>query len=131
MGAGSVVGLIQEQEGEPHEGEQPECGVLAVPDLGLPHEEPFPAHGHEREIPLDEARREPGRREARFAHLFSGDAAAIAAAAGSAIPAAGAVAPPEANGTGPSLPQARLTALELQVQDLREELRSLRERLGG
>jgi uncharacterized protein len=74
--------------------------------------------------------RESGRREARFAHLFTGDVAAIAAAS-SAIPAAGPVAPAEANGTGPSLPLARLTALELQVQDLREELRSLRERLGG
>jgi uncharacterized protein YceH (UPF0502 family) len=75
--------------------------------------------------------REPGRREARFAHLFSGDAAAVAAAASSAIPAAGAAAAAEANGTGPSVPLARLTALELQVQALREELHSLRERLGG
>jgi uncharacterized protein YceH (UPF0502 family) len=79
--------------------------------------------------------REPGRREARFAHLFSGDAATTAAAASAApagstaIPGAGA--PNESTGTAAPLPLARLTALELQVQELRAELRSLRERLGG
>ena len=59
----SVVGLIQEDKGEAHEGEEPEGRVLPVPNLGLPHEEPFPAHGHEGEVPLDQPRRQADRGE--------------------------------------------------------------------
>jgi uncharacterized protein YceH (UPF0502 family) len=76
--------------------------------------------------------REPGRREARVAHLFSGDAAATIAAAGAApaVTSAAPAAPTETPSVGSVHLAARLTTLELQVQELQAELRALRARLG-
>ncbi len=84
--------------------------------------------------------REAGRREARVAHLFSG--APAAALAGPAT-AAAAPAAPAAPATAPAAAEAgavadaataqlagRMAVLELQVQELRSELRALRTRLG-
>jgi len=80
--------------------------------------------------------RDPGRREARVAHLFSGEVAALSAAAAHVaanLPAASAGAPPagpEAGALGAAQLTARLVTLELQVQALRLELQALRARLG-
>ncbi len=86
--------------------------------------------------------REPGRRDARFAHLLSGPVA------DSAHGASAASAPPShsAQSSGASLPggrisapevtfpaslnDERLTKLEAEVQSLREELAELKSRLG-
>jgi len=70
--------------------------------------------------------REPGRRESRYAHLFSGAAAADAAAA------AAATAPAEPAAAMPAgRPNAeRIDALEGEVRALRAELDDLRRRLG-
>jgi hypothetical protein len=63
--------------------------------------------------------REPGRREARYAHLFSGEVAAEAAAPAPASSAAAVL-------EGESLPLERLAALEREVRALRAELVALR-----
>jgi uncharacterized protein YceH (UPF0502 family) len=63
--------------------------------------------------------REPGRREARYAHLFSGE---VAAEAPSPAPASSAAAAVE----GESLPVERLAALEQEVRELRAELAALK-----
>lgn len=76
--------------------------------------------------------REPGRREARYAHLFSGEPVATepAPAPGERIASA---APAAASGAGP-VPQsdavARIERLEQEVRTLRAELDALRRSLG-
>jgi len=57
--------------------------------------------------------REAGRRDARYAHLFSGEVHTASAAA------------PEPEAT--AVPADRLTALEQQVRELRDELQALRQ----
>ena len=71
--------------------------------------------------------REPGRRESRYAHLFSG------AAAADAVAAVAAAAPAEPAGAMPAgRPNAqRMDALEEEVRALRAELDDLRRRLGS
>ncbi len=71
--------------------------------------------------------REPGRRESRYAHLFSGATAADATAA------AAATAPAEPVAAMPAArPKAeRIDALEEEVRALRAELDDLRRRLGS
>jgi uncharacterized protein YceH (UPF0502 family) len=67
--------------------------------------------------------REPGRRESRYMHLFSGDA-----------PAAAAEAEPELTypaAAGSSSVQQRLAALETEVAALRRELESLKQKPDG
>jgi hypothetical protein len=64
--------------------------------------------------------REPGRRDSRYAHLFSGEPQETAAVAASAAS--------EAADT-PGV-HARLSALEQQLRELRTEFQSLREKLG-
>jgi hypothetical protein len=59
--------------------------------------------------------REPGRRDARYAHLFSGE---VQAASAAALPE-----PIEAM----AVPADRLAALEQQVRELRAELQALRQ----
>ncbi|HYL02486.1 MAG TPA: DUF480 domain-containing protein [Steroidobacteraceae bacterium] len=72
--------------------------------------------------------REPGRRESRYAQLFSPVAAETAGAAGSvAAPAAAASASPLPE----SFDAERLARLEREVQALRAELAELKARLGG
>ena len=66
--------------------------------------------------------REPGRRESRYMHLFSGDAPP-------AVEAEPEPAHPAAAGS-PSVLQ-RLAALEAEVAELRRELESLKQRPGG
>ena len=62
--------------------------------------------------------REPGRRDARYAHLFSGEvhAAVVTTAAGTPAPSGAEAAPGD-----------RLAALEEQVRELRTELHALRQ----
>jgi hypothetical protein len=59
--------------------------------------------------------REPGRRDSRYAHLFSGEVPAAPATPAAAAPAA------------EPMPAQRLAALEEQVRELRAELQSLRQ----
>jgi uncharacterized protein YceH (UPF0502 family) len=66
--------------------------------------------------------REPGRRESRYMHLFSGDAPPV-------VEAEPESAHPAAAGS-PSVLQ-RLAALEIEVAELRRELESLKQRPGG
>ncbi|HEY1726293.1 MAG TPA: DUF480 domain-containing protein [Steroidobacteraceae bacterium] len=68
--------------------------------------------------------REPGRREARYAHLFAGGAAA-ADAAGTAASAAASPVAAEPESAAPSY-EYRLKALEAQVRLLREEIDHLK-----
>jgi len=66
--------------------------------------------------------REPGRRESRYMHLFSGDAPpAVEAEQEPAYPAA----------AGSSSVQQRLAALEAEVAELRRELESLKQKPDG
>jgi hypothetical protein len=67
--------------------------------------------------------REPGRREARFAQLFTGpiDIAALTAAQAAFVPAA-------AGAAGSTL-LARMESLEGEVADLRDEIAALKARL--
>ncbi len=67
--------------------------------------------------------REPGRREARFAQLFTGpiDIAALTAAQAAFVPAA--------SGAASSTLLARVESLESEVADLRDEIAALRARL--
>jgi uncharacterized protein YceH (UPF0502 family) len=67
--------------------------------------------------------REPGRRESRFAHLFSGPIAESASRETGAVAAAGSTSAAEMH--SPSALE-RLTALEQEVKSLREELAQLR-----
>jgi uncharacterized protein len=69
--------------------------------------------------------REPGRRDSRYAHLFSGEP--LEPVAGAADAAADAAAAADASGNGVL---TRLTALEQQLGELRAEFRLLREKLG-
>jgi len=74
--------------------------------------------------------REPGRREARYAHLFSGEPAQPAAPAGAFD--ADAPAPPERSGhavAAPSATDERVSALEAQVAELRREVDELKKRV--
>jgi hypothetical protein len=71
--------------------------------------------------------REPGRRDSRYAHLFSGEPVEpVAGAADAAADASSDETPP---GGVPGV-LTRLTALEQQLGELRAEFRSLREKLG-
>ena len=67
--------------------------------------------------------REPGRREARFAQLFTGpiDIAALTAAQAAFVPAA--------SGAASSTLLARVESLESEVADLRDEIAALKARL--
>ena len=67
--------------------------------------------------------REPGRRDARYAHLFSGEVVSAPAAA----PAASTGEPAAA----PTAPVERLAALELEVSELRTEVQALRQALSA
>jgi uncharacterized protein YceH (UPF0502 family) len=71
--------------------------------------------------------REPGRRDSRYAHLFSGAPleAAAAAAAATATTAGDEIRPAETPGV-----LARVSALEQQLRELRAEFQALREKLG-
>jgi uncharacterized protein YceH (UPF0502 family) len=71
--------------------------------------------------------REPGRRDSRYAHLFSGEPVETAPAAAAAAVTADSeeASPAETPGM-----LARLMALEQQLGELRAEFRSLREKLG-
>jgi len=71
--------------------------------------------------------REPGRRDSRYAHLFSGQPLEPAAATTATTAAAASDEPPAAKMPGVL---ERLTALEQQLGDLRAEFQSLREKLG-
>jgi uncharacterized protein YceH (UPF0502 family) len=73
--------------------------------------------------------REPGRRESRYAHLFSGPVAEAAAQTAPAPAAAGA--PPGAPGLAEDALAARLQRLEAEVAALRAELTALRRALGS
>ncbi len=87
--------------------------------------------------------REPGRREARFAHLFSGpveeSAHAAPATTGLSAPPRGGSGSSQPTGSGSapevtfpaSLNDERLTKLEAEVQALRAELTELKDSLGG
>jgi uncharacterized protein len=72
--------------------------------------------------------REPGRRESRFAHLFSGDIAEAPEEPVAVAPAA----PAATGSTTSSSPSAaaRIDRLEAEVQRLRAELDELKQRLG-
>jgi uncharacterized protein len=80
--------------------------------------------------------REPGRREARFAHLFSGPVAEsahgtsvhAAESVSAAAPSTGSVSAPEVTFPA-SLNDERLARLEVEVQALRAELMELKNRL--
>jgi uncharacterized protein len=80
--------------------------------------------------------REPGRREARFAHLFSGEVAE-GVPAGPGVEGAHGGFGDRSSGSAPevtfpaSLNEERLTQLEAEVQALRTELDELKSRLGG
>jgi uncharacterized protein YceH (UPF0502 family) len=63
--------------------------------------------------------REPGRRDSRYAHLFSGEVHDAAPTA-SAVPA-------NATGGREAVPLERLAALELEVRELRAEVQALRQ----
>ena len=71
--------------------------------------------------------REPGRRDSRYAHLFSGQPLEPAAATTATTAAAASDETPAAKTPGVL---ERLTALEQQLGDLRAEFQSLREKLG-
>jgi uncharacterized protein len=71
--------------------------------------------------------REPGRRDSRYAHLFSGEP--VEPVAGAADAAADASSDETRPATVPGV-LTRLTALEQQLGELRAEFRSLREKLG-
>jgi uncharacterized protein YceH (UPF0502 family) len=74
--------------------------------------------------------REPGRRDARFAHLFSGDPQPAAqAASAAAVPLAVTAAATDASAAAAPATAQRLAALEQQVQALDSELRALRAEL--
>jgi len=98
--------------------------------------------------------REPGRRESRYAHLFSGPVAAAAAdsphadspeAAGHAAPVWAAASHGAVQGSGPVAPRAspvqdggqddaliaRITRLEAEIAELRAVVHALRTALGG
>ncbi|MGA8709539.1 MAG: DUF480 domain-containing protein [Steroidobacteraceae bacterium] len=75
--------------------------------------------------------REPGRRDARYAHLFSGEpqATVLPAASSAAAPVAAGIAAASSAATAVAAAAAtteRLAALEQQVEELRAEVRSLR-----
>lgn len=74
--------------------------------------------------------REPGRRESRYAQLFSPVPADTAGAAASAAAPAAAAAQP-ASALPESFDELRLARLEREVQALRTELAELKARLGG
>src|SRR2546430_16458400 len=77
--------------------------------------------------------REPGRRETRYAHLFSGEMAAAAAAPGAAaaMTAPGpAVSAPE-TAFPASRQEERLSRLEEEVEALRAAVNELKTRLGS
>ena len=77
--------------------------------------------------------REPGRRESRYAHLFSGEVAAAAAAPGAAaaMTAPGpAVSAPE-TAFPASRQEERLSRLEEEVEALRAAVNELKTRLGS
>lgn len=69
--------------------------------------------------------REPGRRDSRYAHLFSGEPVETAPVAAAAAADSEQASPAETPGV-----LARLLALEQQLGELRAEFRSLREKLG-
>jgi uncharacterized protein YceH (UPF0502 family) len=70
--------------------------------------------------------REPGRRESRYAHLFSGE---IPEAPDEPMPVAPAAAPAPVRAA--SSDTARLDRLEAEIKELRAELADLKQRLGG
>ena len=75
--------------------------------------------------------REPGRRDARYAHLFGGEPQAVvlpAAGTGVGAPTSAGVAAEGSTAAAVTAPVAaeRLAALEREVQELRAEVRSLR-----
>ena len=69
--------------------------------------------------------REPGRRESRYMHLFSGEAPPFVEEEPRAMGAAGAAA------RGSSLDEGRIAALEAAVAEVRRELDLLKSRLGS
>jgi uncharacterized protein len=69
--------------------------------------------------------REPGRRDSRYAHLFSGEPVEPAASASATATASDETPAAETPGV-----LARLAALEQQLRELRAEFQSLREKLG-
>jgi uncharacterized protein len=71
--------------------------------------------------------REPGKRETRYAHLFSGPIAAAAVAPGASPASALAASPPPQQSASPADSQNdRLAALEAEVRSLREEIEQLK-----
>ncbi len=91
----------------------------ALADLATRPEGPFVAR----------LAREPGRRESRYAQLFTG--APTQALHEDDAPAAGVAVPRAAAAPGQDSLTARVQALESTVAELREELVALRSRLGG
>jgi len=81
--------------------------------------------------------REPGRRESRYAHLFSGPVASAASANEALEPTPRASVPASATGSAASSNSAvastaaRLERLEEEVRQLRQELAELKERLAS
>jgi uncharacterized protein YceH (UPF0502 family) len=83
--------------------------------------------------------REPGRRESRYAHLFSGPV--VAGTEDTEIPThatradSTSTAPPQAIRSAPAeapgATQSRIDRLEAEVRQLRAELNDLKQRLGG
>jgi hypothetical protein len=50
----------KENQHQSYARDEPECGLLAVPGLGLPHLEPLTAYDHEAKEPKSEAGHEAG-----------------------------------------------------------------------
>lgn len=73
--------------------------------------------------------REPGRRDSRYAHLFSGPVADAAAASDEPVRAAVSSSAAPTNATPASSSASRLDRLEDEVRQLRQELTELKQRL--